>query len=753
MSVVAARPTVAGMARSGACADCGAASRGALATLMALAIVVPPAFSPSLNDVFALPKLAATRLAVAALVMAWSWRGAVRGRMPFARGPLDVPLAAFLAANGAAALAGASPRLGWSGWYGRYQGLATLLTYALLFWLAQTLLAERHALPLLAAVLAGAGVAAAYACLQHVGLDPLPWQGLRGRAASTLGHPITAGALFACAGVLSLGLYPAGWWMGRGPHPVTLPGGERPPGEDEDGVLKRPGGVGRWLARGGLLVGMTLCAVGLLYTYTRGAWLAAVMGMGAVGVAWWRRRGLRPGRRAAAGLALVPLALLAAALAPAAAGAVPSPGVVARLAAAGDTEIGSTAARLRLRLLESGLRMALARPILGWGPDAFGAAFPRFKPADYTMREGLDVAPTKAHNHWLQLADTTGLVGLATYLWLLGAAARLAWRRLRPPGAGVVALALAAALLAYVAQSMLAFEEPSVSWLFWLLLALLALPERRVVWWLGALSPRPSPRASGRQTAVALALAVGGTALAAALGWSAWRQVAADAAFADGEGLEARGQTVAAVAAFQRATLLAPGWPLYHERLGRALHRLSMVDAHSDAALGAAVEELMLAGRLAPWDPMPLVDLAIVYSLHPSLAGPPAAADAARRAVALDPNNPVAHRAAAEVALTLGDARGAERAANAALALVPNYGAARLALGQALRLQGRTDEAAAALRQAVYDGPDPAPGLLLLARLYAEADQREQAQAALRQLLELRPGNLPAREDLRRLTL
>src|SRR5262249_26784276 len=72
----------------------------------------------------------------------------------------------------------------------------------------------------------------------------------------------------------------------------------------------------------------------------------------------------------------------------------------------------------REHLWQASLRLFRDRPVLGWGLDAYGLAFPRQRTAAYAQSEW-NVTPTKAHNEFLQILATEGLVGAAAVLVLM----------------------------------------------------------------------------------------------------------------------------------------------------------------------------------------------------------------------------------------------------------------------------------------------------------------------------------------------
>lgn len=135
-----------------------------------------------------------------------------------------------------------------------------------------------------------------------------------------------------------------------------------------------------------------LGVVALGLTYVRGAWLG--FAVGAVGCALaLRRRGLILGT-----LAVVVAAAL-----------VVEPGVLARLRTIGD--LRDDTARDRLAMLDTGLRLARAHPIIGVGPGGVKRLYPEWAPPEALRR-----STSHLHDTPLQIAVERGVPGLVAWI-------------------------------------------------------------------------------------------------------------------------------------------------------------------------------------------------------------------------------------------------------------------------------------------------------------------------------------------------
>ncbi|MEM1177091.1 MAG: O-antigen ligase family protein [Acidobacteriota bacterium] len=159
-------------------------------------------------------------------------------------------------------------------------------------------------------------------------------------------------------------------------------------------------------------VALGLVVFTLFLTLTRGAWVAAAAGLLVLTLA-------RTRRAVVGGIALV--ALVSAWLAPAS--------WTERVGSIVDLNDPSNYDRLCM--LEAGLHMIDERPLFGIGPEMVKERYPIYR---HPTAPRLNVP--HLHNALLQRAAEQGLIGFAAYLWMMGAAAFLAWRGLRRSEAG-----------------------------------------------------------------------------------------------------------------------------------------------------------------------------------------------------------------------------------------------------------------------------------------------------------------------------
>lgn len=76
----------------------------------------------------------------------------------------------------------------------------------------------------------------------------------------------------------------------------------------------------------------------------------------------------------------------------------------------------------RMAHWQAGFNMFMAHPILGVGPDNFNKAYPSFFVGRWSISQG------HAHNYYIHIAAESGVIGLITYVILIGSVIRLGWQ-------------------------------------------------------------------------------------------------------------------------------------------------------------------------------------------------------------------------------------------------------------------------------------------------------------------------------------
>jgi putative inorganic carbon (HCO3(-)) transporter len=512
-----------------------------------------------------------------------------QGEVTLKRTPLDLPLLAFIGTAALSSLFAVNWNVAIFGTYDRWEGLLTIVSYALLFWLAVQLLSdEAEARGLIWSLLISAYFVGAIAILQS-GFGVLGggyFQGANGilRADATLANPDFTGIFIAMM------------------LPVAF----------AKLVSRRPA-VTRVLAANLVVV----LLLGLVATYTRAAWIGAVVGVIIVLV-------LRRGRFhvwplvISASLVIVGFAVATgvAASMPASAKSGVGHAVLARIASIADLSSGTQ--NERIATWADTLPLIASRPILGYGPDTFGLVYPQFETSNK-----LGVLWDKPHQDALGVAASLGVLGLVAYIWILVAFVRAFWKGRHLRGA----VALFGGWVAYVVSIQFDFSWIPTSFPLWLFAAAAIVtwaPDLKVV------------RVTAFPRRIALpVLAVAAVVLLLLMIPAVVMPYVADADYYGTQAAADLGQARATIA---QARSLAPYEATYAIEAGNyALNLDQNGNPASNADWTAAQEAYLTAARLGSFSPEMFRELAIVDEHLGDHAG---ALAAARRALELDRYDP-----------------------------------------------------------------------------------------------------------------
>jgi hypothetical protein len=484
------------------------------------------------------------------------------------------------------------------------------------------------------------------------------------------------------------------------------------------GFLLRPG-VGRLLV-GTLVLGE---AVVLVLTVSRAAWLGVGVALATFALLWlWPRLGPRWGLAALGGVALVLGGGLGTAL------------WLGR-------EGGSTAARSAI--WQASLQLVGERPLLGFGPDAFGLVFTRVFPPELVYFQGRGTLVDRAHNLPLDWLTAAGGIGAVAWLLLLALVFIVGVRALRAQTGReqrLILVASLAALAANTAGNLVAFDVTTTATLTWLLFALVVATATQppacpvlAVGWQGVGWPR----------AVLAALVVAASLGAALLVGVAPALADMEARVAAEHGAARRWQ--AAMGAAERAVTLWPYEPSFHQALSWTYLQQTRDGGTAEATWFARAEGALLAGReLRPLDFRVWWSLGELYTVWGGRLDRSAytkAEAAFSRAAELAPNHGGLYVSWGILELEAGRTAEASAKFERALALDATDANAHSRLGDALLLQARAQEAADSFGRAVKLDPGLLAGQVGLARANLILGRAVSAREALDSASRIAPDN------------
>jgi len=529
-------------------------------------------FLPFLNDVFALPKLTLFRVVTILLILRWLWgENRLQNLLHEVGKPrlsIDWAVIVWVIISGLATFTSVSPLLSLSGHYRFYfQGFIQIFCYAIVYFVVSKmrLAPGRICEYWTCAVL----ISSVYGLVQFFGLDPVGWgHSSQGRIWSTLGNPNFFGAFLA----MSIPLVLHFWIISHKKWEKIL-----------------------------ALVSGVLAVACLWFTYSRAAWVST----GIAFIIYFILIGRQSRRKL-----LVPVIVT---LAVTGVFALSNPHQVRNFATrfASIFQIEEVDIQSRLSEYRSSLRIVKEYPLLGTGLDTHSVVFRQYMEPGYEKVTAGLAQPGYAHNEFVQLAATTGLVGLTGYIFLLGMIIVTLVRAWRNAGknseARIWVVALASALLTLEVQSQFSFSPLATTVLWWFLLALLRrchstkrlplpMAEKRSVRkpfrrracepWLSEESriiPRLSLRGAERRSNLGSISVL----LASILICLAFLPLAADLQYSRGISLINKGNTEDGVEYVRRAAAVNPQPEIYHNTLGRVLLEQGVTDNSADLILQA----------------------------------------------------------------------------------------------------------------------------------------------------------------------
>ena len=399
---------------------------------MVAVLCVPLIFFPYITrEAFSIWKAVAIAVAAVCLMISWVLKCRENGEFCMVFPYYTVPLFIYLGAIVLASLFSVDRFASLFGEYGRYEGLTIILAYMALAVLPKTLLKKKDVEPLLAIWMAISLAISAYSLLQSFGIDFGIWKAsfVGERAFSALGNPLYLSAYL---------------------------------------VLTLPVAIGFYLSRRSLLaiLAVALGVPSLIVTYSRSGWLAFIFVLVLFPALMLRSSGFgfpyaaQRRRALAVGAVLIGLAIAALPLIPRLGEGVES---------AFNTGAASIASRVHLWKLTA--LMVAERPVLGYGPETFLEV----SSAQLDLKQQRSEKNTqydRPHSDLLQVAFSSGLLGLSAYLYyLIRYFSRMATLP-KDPDWGPIAAGLFTGAMGYLIAIQLSFSTLAVAPVMWLAMAM-----------------------------------------------------------------------------------------------------------------------------------------------------------------------------------------------------------------------------------------------------------------------------------------
>jgi putative inorganic carbon (HCO3(-)) transporter len=721
-----------------------------------LLIVTPFIFTWVNEELFEFNKMLLTYAVTIVIVGAWICRMIIERTWLIKRTPLDWAMGAFVLSQVLSTVFSIHPRTSLFGYYTRFNGgLLSTLSYVLLYYAMISTLKRRH-LPwlLVSAFVAAAGVAL-YAIPEHFGHSPSCalitggqdfgvscWvQDVKSRVFATFGQPNWLAAY-------AVTLFPVGLaFLSQVRHVKQ--------------TTKQTSPFNLTAFNGFMAVTLVGLFLTILFTKSRSGILAlgVSMGMFGLGYLWLQIKTLK--RPSFAGLNTLLTqekwllstvgACLAAALifgtpySPSFTQSLyrsttqqmtpPSPAPAANRLETGGTESGE----IRRIVWKGALKVWQRYPLLGSGVETFAYSYYQDRPVEHNLVSEWDFLYNKAHNEFLNFLATTGLVGLVTYLAVLGGMSWLGLTLLlnsnSPTHERLLSWALVSGLGALSVSNFFGFSTVMVSILLFLYAA-----------WIVMLQPTQSAAeqevdqpSSGVSASPALELdqflLLGLTALVSSYlliqTWQVWR---ADFSYTVGKGTLQTDDLRTGLALLHQAAQLSPSEGLFFEELGSTYAALAVgIAGTGDASSAAELSQtsLIYADQALKLNPRHLNFyktkarvLITLAQIEPGLLEQ--ATTTLQEGLTLAPTDAKLMYNLGIVQLALGQTALAQSTLEQTLVMKPNYDIARVKLGEVYTTQGNLEAAKEQYQRILESSPNNQPVQELLQAVEASLSARPQ---------------------------
>jgi O-antigen ligase len=406
-------------------------------------------FSPAFYTVFSLPKITVLHLLTLAVMLLWGYKIFLEKRVEIVKSPINFALLGFAFAGILSTIFSFSFYTSWYGTEGHFTGIITVLNLLLLTFIVLNWIRSREeVITLLKVSFITSVILAVYGILQYFNIfqDSFNWsQNPSDRVFGTLGHSNHFGAYLAMNLLLGLGLF---------------------------SVIKKISH--KYI----LSAGIILVFITLMLTVSRGAIFALLIGLIYLLVTVLKRKlaSITGFIRKKLTLFILGLLLLICLAALPISGIVRLPIIERTVQTIEFINQGYIPDRLSWWI--SSLEMIRDKPLLGFGLSTFRDVYNLYRRTDYLTPGPGNLqdytTPEAAHNEYLNLAATQGLLGLLGFIVLLYFAFRPQKKELKSAKIDWLHLGVKSAIIVYLVQVIFNFGVIGTTGILYILLGVSA---------------------------------------------------------------------------------------------------------------------------------------------------------------------------------------------------------------------------------------------------------------------------------------
>ncbi|MBI3290237.1 O-antigen ligase family protein [Candidatus Microgenomates bacterium] len=385
----------------------------------ALFFLTPLLWNPNNSELFELPKMFFVWAITIVIAGAWAARSVINGRFLFRRTPLDIPLLCFLVFQFLSFLVSIDHHTSLWGYYSRFNGgLLSLIAYCILYWSLVSNMDLKKSLFTIHLSLITATLVAIYAIPAHFGYDLTCY---------VLGRGITTDCWSAqfvpterIFGTFGQPNWLAAWLVALVPLTVSLALSSKVKTQKLKLQLKSQKFLDLHFRFALYTLSFALLLLAIIFTRSDSGFLglASAAAVFTIGYFWKK---LRP--RAWFYITVITIIMIILAL--------PRVSSVDRCIRILTTNYVlhsadiTPSADIRCIVWKGAIDIWRYYPTFGSGPETFAYTYYNFKPPEQSLTSEWDFLYNKAHNEYLNYLANTGILGLASHLFLIFASIRI----------------------------------------------------------------------------------------------------------------------------------------------------------------------------------------------------------------------------------------------------------------------------------------------------------------------------------------
>jgi len=530
-----------------------------------LFFATPLVFFPQTSEVFEFNKITLVYLITIIIAGFWLLKMISQRKIIFRRTILDWPLVFFLTSQILSTILSVDSRTSLLGYYSRFHGgLLSSVSYAILYWAFVANVSQKEIQKIIKIALAAGLVISLYAILEHFGysvscliinhqFNASCWvQDVQARVFATLGQPNWLAAYL-------VALLPLVWVQAL---------------QKSKSKNKQSLRLHQQKTKVSWFVISTLFFLALLFTKSR----SGILGFLVADFLFWALVLWKYKKEFVKQFVTLNLIFGIAALAFGTPwSAPPSQGPALE---GGGTESG----QIRKIVWRGAIDIWKAYPVFGTGPETFAYTYYQFRPQEHNLVSEWDFLYNKAHNEYLNTLANTGIIGLLSYLTVVGFSFFIFFKNWKLEN-----LALAAGYASILVTNFFGFSVVVTGLMIFLFPAMAV-----------SLEPKSKKVNKFKWPQIGVVIFLSLLPL-----YSLAKYWYADLLYAQGRQQNKLTQPLAAAKKLEKAVSFSPKEPLFHDELAKAYSTLAVYfwqeDASTSAQLkDAALTETQIATSLSP---------------------------------------------------------------------------------------------------------------------------------------------------------